>query len=125
MSGASIPGRRPREGGEESGHGPDDPFGRGPEPEHQRAGEDSEGYAEQEEHEKERYEHDPVNEEGQPEDRGRKEDHRNEPNALVAMLVSTSPPTYSRIESGDAKRFRKLCDQTSSRNAMLTRASPG
>ena len=38
----------------------------------------------------------------------------------VAKLVITSPARYSGIESGVAKIFRKLRDQTSSRNAVVT-----
>ena len=36
------------------------------------------------------------------------------------MLESTSPLTYSEMESGVAKTFRKLRDQTSSKNVMVT-----
>src|SRR5262245_23594537 len=39
---------------------------------------------------------------------------------LVAMLLATSPVTYSEIESGVANRFRKLRDQTSSRKVVVT-----
>src|SRR5262245_37737128 len=42
------------------------------------------------------------------------------PTALVAIAVSTRPLRYSESESGEAKRFRKLRDHTSSRNAMVT-----
>src|SRR5262245_33746639 len=42
------------------------------------------------------------------------------PTELVAMLDRTSPLTYSEIESGEAKIFRKLRDQTSSMNAIVT-----
>src|SRR5215813_13669474 len=41
------------------------------------------------------------------------------PTALVAMAVSTRPPRYSESDSGEAKRFRKLRDHTSSRNAIV------
>ncbi len=36
------------------------------------------------------------------------------------MLVITRPVMYSAFESGVAKRLRKLRDQTSSRNAVVT-----
>jgi hypothetical protein len=36
------------------------------------------------------------------------------------MLDTTSPPTYSEISSGVAKKFRKLRDHTSSKNAVVT-----
>jgi hypothetical protein len=36
------------------------------------------------------------------------------------MLVITSPTIYSRTDSGEEKRFKKLRDHTSSRNAVLT-----
>src|ERR1700722_11026642 len=42
------------------------------------------------------------------------------PTELVAMLESTSPLIYSEIESGVAKTFKKLRDQTSSKNVMVT-----
>src|SRR5690242_505818 len=42
------------------------------------------------------------------------------PTELVAIEASTRPPTYSKTESGVAKRLRKLRDQTSSKNAMVT-----
>ena len=42
------------------------------------------------------------------------------PTALVAMLESTSPVRYSEIDSGVAKMLRKLRDQTSSKNAIVT-----
>src|SRR3954463_3795809 len=42
------------------------------------------------------------------------------PSELVAMLEITSPLTYSGIESGVAKMFRKLRVQTSSKNAVVT-----
>src|SRR6185312_7170621 len=42
------------------------------------------------------------------------------PMVLVQMDESTSPPTYSTIEIGVAKMFRKLRDHTSSKNAMVT-----
>ena len=36
------------------------------------------------------------------------------------MLESTRPVTYSEMRSGVAKMLRKLRDQTSSKNAMVT-----
>ena len=42
------------------------------------------------------------------------------PIVLVAILESTSPARYSEIESGVAKMLRKLRDQTSSKNAIVT-----
>src|ERR1700736_5750174 len=39
---------------------------------------------------------------------------------LVPMLDNTRPLTYSDMESGVAKKFRKLRDHTSSKNAMVT-----
>ena len=39
---------------------------------------------------------------------------------LVSTLVITSPVMYSEIDSGEANRFKKLRDQTSSRNAVVT-----
>jgi len=36
------------------------------------------------------------------------------------MLESTNPPTYSEIERGVAKMFRKFLDHTSSMNAIVT-----
>src|SRR5437016_14077378 len=42
------------------------------------------------------------------------------PTELVKILESTRPVTYSEIARGVAKKFRKLRDQTSSRNAMVT-----
>src|SRR5450756_865492 len=42
------------------------------------------------------------------------------PTELVATLVSTRPVRYSDVESGVAKMFRKLRDQTSSKKAMVT-----
>ena len=42
------------------------------------------------------------------------------PRLEVMMLVSTSPVTYSEIDSGEEKRLRRLRDQTSSRNAVPT-----
>src|ERR1700679_1405745 len=41
------------------------------------------------------------------------------PTMLVAMEERTSPPRYSETERGDAKRLRKLRDQTSSRKAVV------
>src|ERR1700677_1159453 len=42
------------------------------------------------------------------------------PRLEVMMLVSTSPATYSEIDSGEEKRLRKLRDQTSYRKAVPT-----
>src|SRR5262252_2307177 len=42
------------------------------------------------------------------------------PTVLVPMLDSTRPLTYSEIESGVAKMFRKFRDHTSSMKAMVT-----
>src|SRR5262245_23210148 len=42
------------------------------------------------------------------------------PMRLVAMLDRTRPVTYSDIDKGVAKTFRKLCDQTSSKKAVVT-----
>src|SRR6266498_964796 len=42
------------------------------------------------------------------------------PIALVATLASTSPATYSGMDSGEANRLRKLRDQTSSKKAIDT-----
>jgi hypothetical protein len=39
---------------------------------------------------------------------------------LKTMLMSTSPPMYSRIDSGEVKRLRKFWDHTSSRNDVVT-----
>ena len=42
------------------------------------------------------------------------------PIALVEMLERIRPAIYSEMDSGVAKKFRKLRDHTSSRNAMVT-----
>ena len=42
------------------------------------------------------------------------------PTLLVNTLVITSPAMYSEIDRGEANRFKKFRDQTSSRNAVLT-----
>jgi hypothetical protein len=41
------------------------------------------------------------------------------PMMLVTTLVITSPAMYSAIDRGEANRFKKLRDQTSSRNAVV------
>ncbi len=42
------------------------------------------------------------------------------PNRLVTTLEPTSPARYSEMSMGVEKKFRKLRDQTSSKNAVVT-----
>ena len=84
--------------------------------------EDAERDSEQKQHQQKRDEHQSVAEERQTETpRWPGGASRASPTALVAMLDEhEAADSIPRIDSGVAKMFRKLRDQTSSKNVVVT-----